>query len=270
SNGAVVSSLAQSNATTWTFTLTPAVNGTASVWLPAASAQDAAGNDNTLSPALSFNASLGVPDTIAPTVTSILRQAPSGSLTNADTVTFRVTFSETTLGVDTADFSLSGGAAGAASIQSVAAVSGQPGVYDVTVTGIASANGTLNLALASSQNITDAASNALTNTTPSSSSGYVLDNVAPALTSSDGAVVSYSSLVLSYDENLATVAPTASDFAVVKNGTTSITVTGVAVNTVSNTVTLTLASAVDGSDSVAVSYTAGASKTQDLAGNVAA
>ena len=270
SNGAAVSNLVQSNATTWTFTLTPAVNGTASVWLPASEVQDAAGNDNALSAALGFSASLGVPDTIAPTVTSIVRQTPAGSLTNADSVTFRVAFSEATLGVDSGDFALSGGAAGAASIQSVSAVSGQPGVYDVVVTGIASANGTLDLALAASPTITDAASNALTDGTPSSSNGYLLDNVAPALTSANGAVVSYSSLVLSYDENLATVAPAAADFAVVKNGATPISVTGVAVNTINNTVTLTLASAVSDTDAIAVSYTAGANRTQDLAGNVAA
>src|SRR5581483_9285472 len=47
-------------------------------------------------------------------------------------------------------------------------------------------------------------------------------------------------------------------------------VTGVAVNTVNDTVTLTLASAVAGTDSVTVSYTAGATRTQDLAGNAAA
>ncbi len=270
SNGAVVSNLAQSNATTWTFTLTPAVDGSTSVWLPAGKVQDAAGNDNGLSAALGFSATLGVPDTVAPTVTSILRQSPVAALTNADSATFRVAFSEATLGVDAGDFALSGPAAAAATIQSVAAVSGQPGVYDVAVTGIASANGALDLVLAASPTITDTASNALVDTTPSSSGGYVLDNVAPSLSATGGAVVTYSSLVLSYDESLAAVTPAAGDFTVVVNGTTVVAVTGVAVNTVNDTVTLTLASAVAGTDSVTVSYTAGATRTQDLAGNAAA
>ncbi len=270
SNGAVVSNLAQVNATTWTFTLTPAVNGTASVWLPADKVQDDAGNNNTLSSALNFSVNVGVPDTIAPTVTSIVRQTPVDALTNADAVTFRVTFSEATLGVDGGDFALSGAAASGASIQSVAAVSGQPGVYDVVVTGITNANGTLNLALVGSPSITDAAANALTATTPSLSEAYTLDNIAPALASVNGDVISYSSLVLSYDENLAAIAPATTDFAVIKNGATPISVTGVAVNTVNNTITLTLASAVSDTDTVTISYTAGGNKIEDLAGNAAA
>ncbi|MGZ3184522.1 MAG: DUF4347 domain-containing protein, partial [Telluria sp.] len=47
-------------------------------------------------------------DTTAPTVTSIDRQSPASSVTNADTLTFRVTFSEAVSNVSTGDFSVSG------------------------------------------------------------------------------------------------------------------------------------------------------------------
>ena len=120
-------------------------------------------------------------DTTAPTVTSIVRQNPTAEHTNADSVTFQVTFSEDVANVDTTDFELSGTAAGDGTVNSVTRVSS--GVYNVTVTGVTDSNGTLNLDIKSGQNIQDASGNALTNRTPTSGTDetYTLDNTAPTV-----------------------------------------------------------------------------------------
>jgi hypothetical protein len=91
-----------------------------------------------------------------------------------------VTFSEDTAHVDAADFVLSGTAAADGTIGTPAAVTGTR-VFDVTITGLASSNGTVNLGFAGGQDITDVAGNALTNTTPGTSEGYTLDNLAPTV-----------------------------------------------------------------------------------------
>ena len=95
---------------------------------------------------------------IGPTVTSILRQSPTALRTNADTLTWRVTFSEAVVNVDVADFVVSGTTATLA----VSAVSGVTGAYDVTASGgdLASFNGRVTLSFASDQNIQDSESNA--------------------------------------------------------------------------------------------------------------
>ncbi|WP_157716128.1 Ig-like domain-containing protein, partial [Roseivirga echinicomitans] len=79
----------------------------------------------------------------APTITSITRKTPTGAITNADQVVFRVTFVGNVKNVDVTDFTLSGTAAGDGTVASVAAVSGA--IYDVTVTGLTNSNGTVNL-----------------------------------------------------------------------------------------------------------------------------
>jgi len=121
-----------------------------------------------------------VVDTTAPTVTSVVRQSPAGSTTNADSVTLRVTFSEGVQNVDAADFALTGTAAGSGTITGVSAVSAS--VYDVTVAGasLANANGTLGLGFAGGQNVRDTATNPLADTTPTGANQtYTLDNTAP-------------------------------------------------------------------------------------------
>ena len=49
-----------------------------------------------------------VVDNTAPTVTSVARQSPSSSPTNADSLTWRVTFDENVKDVDAADFAVGG------------------------------------------------------------------------------------------------------------------------------------------------------------------
>ncbi|HPF86487.1 MAG TPA: SwmB domain-containing protein [Candidatus Limiplasma sp.] len=91
-------------------------------------------------------------DTTAPTVLSINRQDPIAVSTNAESVVYRVTFSEAVTGVDTTDFSLyKDGVTG--TIASVSA--GEGTAIDVTVNGI-SGTGTLRLDLyAAGTGITD-------------------------------------------------------------------------------------------------------------------
>ena len=101
-------------------------------------------------------------DRTAPRVTSIERQSPSTSPTDADSLTWRVTFSEAVARVNAADFQVSGTTASLA----VAAVRGN--TYDVTASGgdLAGAVGTVMLSFANGQNITDRTGNTLANTTP--------------------------------------------------------------------------------------------------------
>ncbi|MDX1805037.1 MAG: cadherin repeat domain-containing protein, partial [Alcanivorax sp.] len=102
-------------------------------------------------------------DTTSPMVVSLLRQNPQDEITHDDLLTFRVTFSETVANVSFDDFEVIGSAATTAIIDSVSAVSGA--VYDITVSGISDANGTLGLTFAPVQDIADLSGNALSDTT---------------------------------------------------------------------------------------------------------
>ncbi|MDE0194833.1 MAG: putative Ig domain-containing protein, partial [bacterium] len=123
-------------------------------------------------------------DTNAPTVVSVERHDGANAqdeLTNANSVTFRVTFSEVVQNVDTADFDASG--AGDATT-----VTGTGTIYVVTVSGgnLATFNGAVGLTFAAGQNIQDGAGNALANTNPSGANeSYTLDNTAPTVVSID-------------------------------------------------------------------------------------
>ncbi|HEY9431002.1 MAG TPA: Ig-like domain-containing protein, partial [Blastocatellia bacterium] len=98
-------------------------------------------------------------DTFAPIVASVNRQNPTAATSSADTITFRVTFSEQAPGVDVSDFTpvFSGGLAGAISGVSQSG----DGVFDVTV-GPLTGEGSVRLDVnASGTGITDVAGNAL-------------------------------------------------------------------------------------------------------------
>ena len=134
-------------------------------------------------------------DIIAPTVTSIDYSNSINSTTNADSLTYRVTFSEAVLNVNKTDFTVTGSTA---TITKVSAVSGTT-AYDVTISGgnLSSYNGSVTLGFNTSsnggedegesnlsQNITDKAHNQLTNITPSGTNHvtYTVDNTAPTVT----------------------------------------------------------------------------------------
>jgi VCBS repeat-containing protein len=118
-------------------------------------------------------------DTLAPTIASIVRSAPAGSPTNADSLTFLVTFSEAVANVDASDFAVTGSTA---TVSSVSAAGGN--AYSVTVSGgdLASLNATVGLSVNGASDIADTATNALSGTTPTGADQtYVVDNdvVAP-------------------------------------------------------------------------------------------
>ena len=121
-------------------------------------------------------------DTTAPRVTSIERQDPTESLTNAETLTWRVTFSEDVANVDAMDFAVSGTTATLAA----SAVANMADVWDVTASGgdLASRNNTVTLSFAAGQNIYDTATNVLSDIAPTGTNDdyYVLDNIAPTVT----------------------------------------------------------------------------------------
>ncbi len=97
-------------------------------------------------------------DATAPAVASIRRQAPATYTTNGGSVTWRVTFAEPVLGVNSADFATTRSGTNG-TIASLVAIS--PTVYDVTATGV-SGDGTIRLDLAASgTGITDLAGNAI-------------------------------------------------------------------------------------------------------------
>ncbi|MCY2990393.1 MAG: hypothetical protein NTY19_21325 [Planctomycetota bacterium] len=117
-------------------------------------------------------------DDNAPTVTSFVRQVPQAALTHGNSVTFRATFSEDVVHVDVGDFAWSGTAAGDGKVANVSVVSAS--VYDVTVTGLTSSNGTVNLNLVASPTIDNLWGIALTNGTPTGADEtYTIDNLAP-------------------------------------------------------------------------------------------
>ena len=206
-----------------------------------------------------------VVDTVAPTVASIARQTPSAETTNADSLIYRVTFSESVANVGTADFSVTG------TTGTVTGVTGSGTTYDVTVSGgdLASANGTVTLGFAGGQDIADAANNALTNTTPSGADeSYTLDNAGPTVTSiarqtpSEEATTADSLVYrVTFSENVSNVG--AADFTV--TGTTG-TVTGVTGSGTTYDVTVSGGNIVYTSGVVTLGFVGGQDIT-DVAGN---
>ncbi|MCD8445811.1 T9SS type A sorting domain-containing protein [Tenacibaculum finnmarkense] len=120
-------------------------------------------------------------DTSAPLISSITRQSPVTSTTDADALAWDVTFNGIVVNVNTIDFTVSGTTA---TIASVTNPSGN--VYRVTVSGgdLASLNATVTLGFAGGQNISDASGNALTNLTPTGTNNntFVVDNTPPVYT----------------------------------------------------------------------------------------
>jgi autotransporter-associated beta strand protein len=120
-------------------------------------------------------------DSVAPTVSSIARQTPSVELTNADSLTWRLTFSESVTGVDAGDFDLTGPSGASLS------VSGSGAVYDITASGgnLSSYTGNAVLSFAGGYSISDTSSNAMVSTTVSGTNhnSFNLENTAPVISS---------------------------------------------------------------------------------------
>ena len=197
-------------------------------------------------------------DTTAPRVASIARQNPTSSPTNADSLTWRVTFSETVSNVDAADFAVSGTTA---TVTAVATVSGVTGAYDVTASGgnLASVNATVALTISSSHNIEDGASNDLNNTAPTGTNdnSYVLDNTAPSVTISGVPATSNAPFTATFTFSEAVTGFAAGDITLTNASASSFTVTSTTVYTALVT------PAADG----AVTVDVPANAAQDAAGN---
>ena len=178
-NGAASTFTGSDGATVYTALIRPTVGGTVTVDVAEDVARDAAGNGNLAAARVSSTYTALQIDTTAPRVVSIEFQNPTASPTNAESLTWRVTFSEAVANLDGADFAVGGTSA----TLTAAAVPGSSPAYDVTATGgnLASFDGTVTLSFAVNQNIQDAAGNALANTTPTGANeaSYVLDNTAP-------------------------------------------------------------------------------------------
>ncbi len=119
---------------------------------------------------------LGV-DAVGTAALSLQRNVPLADFTNADSVTWRLLFSEDVLGVDAADFAI---VASAGVVTGAAVVSGSGKAYTVTVSGIAG-DGSLGLNLLNDGSIRDQANDGL-------SAGlvgqvYVIDRVLPTVSS---------------------------------------------------------------------------------------
>jgi ELWxxDGT repeat protein len=110
-----------------------------------------------------------------PMVTSITRVETSP--TNADSLTFRATFSEPVQNVDASDFTVTGTTA----LISAPITSDGGLTYGITISGgnLASLNGVVGLDLANTQDIEDLSGNSLADGDPAIDETYVLDNIAP-------------------------------------------------------------------------------------------
>ena len=135
-------------------------------------------DDNAGNAAPQFTSTFTV-DTTAPTVTSITRDSPGSTVTNGDSVTFAVAFSESVAGIDTADFDVNTGGSVSASITGVSASSGTS--VDVTMSSI-TGDGSLGLNVASGTDITDDAGNTLDSIEPPTDEIYTIDNTGPTIT----------------------------------------------------------------------------------------
>ena len=133
------------------------------------------------------NANTYVLDNTAPTVTSIVRQTPSSSPTNADTLTWRFTFSEGLMNgnVLSHNYNVSGTTATLSRTEVTASV------HDLTASGgnLAGLNATVSLVFDAvrhsflSNAFRDAAGNLMTNAMPTGTNDntYVVDNTAPTV-----------------------------------------------------------------------------------------
>jgi hypothetical protein len=127
---------------------------------------------------LRANKNIVIDNGTAPSTISFSRQTPNSPSTNANTITFRVTFSEGVTNVDSTDFVATGTTGTPTAVNAVS-----PSAYDVTVSGgdLNNFNGIVGLNLSPGQNIVDAGGNALPTTEPSIDEIYTVDNIAPTV-----------------------------------------------------------------------------------------
>jgi LPXTG-site transpeptidase (sortase) family protein len=258
--GASVTGVSAGPSATFTVTVnTGSGSGTIRLDLPAgATIQDLAGN------AFVGPYTGGETYTIdkgAPTVVSSLRADPSP--TNAASVDFTVTFSESVTNVGTADFSLTTTGVSGASIAGVTA--GPADTYTVSVdTG--SGSGTIRLDLTAGATIQDSVGNAFVGPYTGGET-YTIDKGAPSVVGivrADPSPTNAASVdfTVTFDESVADV--DTSDFTLTTTGVSGPSITGVTVGP-SATYTVTVDTG-SGDGTIRLDLTAGAS-IQDPVGN---
>ena len=131
---------------------------------------------------ISFTRQNVPPPPSAPTITAIERPSSIGQTTNADSVNWLITFSESVQNVSTGDFVVNGTTA---TVTYVSLVTGSSTQYELTVSGgnLASLDGSISLALSTSQDITNSSNVSLSTTLPSGAETYTIDNTAPSVSS---------------------------------------------------------------------------------------
>lgn len=136
-------------------------------------------------------------DSIAPTALAFARITAINVPAGAQSVTYRVSFSEPVLEVDPSDFIVGGGSSATVSAVS-SADQGEGLLYDVTIRGgnLTSFNGELSLNLASSSlNVTDFAGNPLVATEPAIDEPYQFDHVIPTVAITPNAGITNASVI---------------------------------------------------------------------------
>ncbi|MYD42321.1 MAG: hypothetical protein F4W90_00345, partial [Gammaproteobacteria bacterium] len=114
-----------------------------------------------------------------PTITAIERPSGAASVTNANSVSWIVSFSESVRNVSADDFTVFGTTA------SVTSISGSGSSYTATVSGgnLASLNASISLGLSSGQNIENSSGTKLSTTLPTTNQSYSIDNRGPRVIS---------------------------------------------------------------------------------------
>ncbi len=163
---------------TWTIT---ASTGTGQGTLGLNVANDTGMSHRITAPVLPLVGDVYSVDRAAPVLVSCVRHLPALVNTGADTVVFRLTFSEAVQNVTADDFTVTGGST--ATVMSVSTVNAS--TYDLTVSGgnLASYNGSLSIGVAAGHNITDLVGNPLPVAVATTHQAYTMDNtVTVALT----------------------------------------------------------------------------------------
>jgi hypothetical protein len=176
-NGGVTKSLIKVDPTHYTLAVSGldpfgAGDGDVSVSVDAGAVSDAAGNANVAS-----NTATVVWDRTAPTVVSSV--LAGSSPTNAGSVSWTVTFSESVTGVDATDFTLT--TTGVTGTPDVTNVTGSGASYTVTAS-TGGGSGTVRLNVVNDGSIHDGAGNALSGGTFTTGETYTIDRAAPAPT----------------------------------------------------------------------------------------
>jgi LPXTG-site transpeptidase (sortase) family protein len=153
------------NGLTGNGTVTAAISSTDLVF-------DYAGNGNTASTSSDNTVTY---DASNPSVVSISRSSPAENPTNADSLVFRVIFSEDVMNVNPSDFTVN--STSTAVINAVVVIDAV--TYDIVVIGgdLAGFNGVVGLDISTTNDISDLGGNLLTAGEPSTDETYTLNNV---------------------------------------------------------------------------------------------